>query len=197
MELKTQSRNTWSDFFSSQWFVILLITAFFITVISLIIRALLPEEIPVQENTWNSITPGFSNYEQLVEQMGPPLDSVETEDGFKLDYQSDFLAIPNQVITDKTGTIEFIKEYLLYDPNHVLKTYKDLYGEPDLVLFEEENSSAIKANVFLEEGLVILAHITDGTVEQKWYFVPTTQDLFLASWGQALSEDSEGPELAN
>lgn len=194
IQLKTEKKSSWSDFFTSHWFVILLVLSFILAVVSIFIRSMLPETTPVGENTWNNITPGFTNYNQLVEKMGPPLESVETKDGFDLKYQSDFLAIPNRVVTDKDGKVQFIKEFLKYDENHLLKQYTDKYGNPDLVLTDPESGPAVEAHVFLKQGLVIIAHVNDGSVEQKWYFSPTTRQNFLSSWGKKLSDDGPQPE---
>lgn len=189
-----KDRGGWLDFFINHWFVILIIASFIITLVSLIIRSLLPKTTIIGENSWNEITPGHSDYAQLVEKLGPPLETIETEDGFNLKYQSDFLAIPNQVVTDKQGTIEFIREYLKYDPNHLLSEYTDKYGQPDLVLNDHQSGHALKAYAFLRQGILIVAHIKDGSVEQKWYFTPTDSQTFLKSWGENLTDEESEPE---
>lgn len=194
--LKTDTRKQWVDFFVSHWFVTLIVLAFVLTIVSLIIRSLLPKTVPIKENSWNGITPGYSGYAQLLEKMGPPLETTETAEGFELKYQSDFLALPNQVVTSKEGTVQFIHEYLKYDPGHVLKTYVEQYGKPDLVLNDPRSGPALQAHVFLKYGVVIIAHVKDGSVEQKWYFSPTDQDTFLKSWGENLSEAGSAPEQA-
>lgn len=194
--LKTGTKTSWSDFFISHWFVILLILSFILTAVSLVVSSLLPKTVPIGENTWNNVTPGYSSYAQLVESLGPPLETTETQDGFSLKYQSDFLAIPNRVVTDKEGTVQFIKEFLLYDPEHLLEQYLEQYGEPDLVLTDPESGGALQAHVFLKQGVVILAHIQDGSVEQKWYFAPTDAQTFLSSWGENLSDEGLSPEPA-
>ncbi|MDH5533664.1 MAG: hypothetical protein OEX81_04530 [Candidatus Pacebacteria bacterium] len=170
------------------WFIVFIISSFVIVTISLIIQSIITQQIPIQENTWNGVTPGYSKYKDLVENMGIPIDKVETETGFDIKYQSDFLALPHEVVTDKEGTVSFIKEYLLYDPTHLLSQYVEDFGEPEIVLFDDQSGTAFKAHVFLDEGLVIIAHIKDGSVEQKWYFEPVSKEIFLKSWGKTLSE---------
>lgn len=192
----TTTRHQWRDFFVSHWFVIFIVLAFLLTILSLIIRSLLPKTVPIKENTWNGITPGYSSYTQLLEKLGPPLETSETATGFELKYQSDFLALPNQVVTSKEGTVQFVHEYLKYDPEHVLKTYIEQYGKPDLVLNDPRSGVALQANVFLKYGVVVIAHVKDGSVEQKWYFSPTDQQTFLESWGENLTEAGSMPEQA-
>lgn len=181
-----------STIIKENWFIIFFIVSFLLVLISLLVQRLLPDPVPIQDNTWNGVTPGHSKYSQMVEIMGTPIDSVETEDGYEIKYQSDFLAIPNEVVTDKEGTVQFIKEKLIYDESHTLSQYVDQFGEPDLVLQDESGGISLRANVFLEEGLVIMAHIKDGSVEGKWYFVPSTKAEFLSSWGENLSSEARG-----
>lgn len=195
-QLKTASKKQWLDFLTGHWFVIFIVVAFVVTILSLVVRSLLPKTVPIKENTWKGITPGFSDYAQLLGEMGPPLETIETETGYELKYQSDFLALPNQVVTSKTGTVEFIHEYLKYDPTHLLKNYIDQYGKPNLVLNDPRSGPALQANVFLKYGVVIVAHVKDGSVEQKWYFSPTDQETFLRSWGENLTEEGSAPEKA-
>jgi len=190
-------KKDFSTKIKENWLPIFISLSFIIVIISLIIRNILPEEIPIQENTWNGITPGYSKYEQLVEKMGVPIDSVETKDGFEIKYQSEFLAIPNKVETDKEGTVQFIKEFVKYDSTHNLSQYIKEFGKPDLVLSDRESGISLRANVFLTQGLVIMAHVKDGSVEQKWYFTPIDQKEFLSSWGKALSLEAHGPEGSN
>lgn len=196
LKIRTEQKSGWVDFIVKNWFTLLLVASAIITVISVIIKSLIPEVTIIKDNSWNEITPGFSSYEQLIEKMGPPIETIETEDGFNLKYQSDFLAIPNQVVTSKEGTVQFVREFLKYDPNHLLEQYTKKYGQPDLVLSDPQSGPAVKANVFLEQGVLIMAHVKDGSVEQKWYFSPTTSEIFLQSWGETLSKEDTKPERA-
>ncbi|NCN03858.1 MAG: hypothetical protein GW942_02170 [Candidatus Pacebacteria bacterium] len=189
---ENKKKKDLSSFIKENWFVLFLIISFLITAISLFINNLILQQIPIQENTWNGITPGYSKQEQLIKMMGEPLDIIETENGSEIKYKSDFPAVPNKVETNKEGTVQFIKEYLLYDETHLLSQYISEYGEPNISLIDNESGDAFKAHVFLDEGLVIVAHNVDGSVEQKWYFEPTTAEIFLSSWGNNLSLNGPG-----
>lgn len=181
--------DRWLNFFSSYWFVVFLAVAFFITIVSFIIRALLPPTIPVQENSWGNLTPGHSKYNDLVAKLGPPLETKPTKDGYELTFKSELAYKPYQAVTNKEGTVEFMKEFLKYDATNLLKNYSDKYGKPDFTLIDQETHNAYSAHVFLKQGLVIVAHNLDGTVAQKWYFTPTEKETFLTSWGKNLGEN--------
>ncbi len=185
------------SFVKEYWYVFFLIGAFGLLLIAQIFRALTPPApAPLKDNSWNELTPGYSSYQDVQTKLGQPLASNKTARGTELSYQSQFPSIPTQVVINDENKVTFIKERLPYDPEHTLQAYIDKLGTPDLELYIEE-SEAIKAHVFLAEGLVIVAHISDKSVEQKWYFEPTDKDTFLASWGQALSENQPGPESLN
>jgi len=180
--------DRWMSFFSSYWFVLFLGAAFLITIISFIIRALLSPIVLIKENSWDNLTPGYSKYNDLVTKLGAPLETTPTKDGYELTFKSEFDYKPYKAVTNKEGTVEFMKEFLKYDATHLLKNYTDKYGEPDLTLRDSETHDAYRAHVFLEQGLVIVSHNADGTLVQKWYFAPTDKAAFLASWGKNLSD---------
>lgn len=184
-----QNQTTVMSFWKQYWYVAAGIVVFVLLIVAQIFRVLTPKEVPTQQNTWNGITPGYSSLDQLVEQMGEPLSSEQSSQGTTVYYKSEFPTLPNTVVADSTGTIQFIKEYIPYDENHVLAQYVQKYGQYDLELFDEQTGGSTKAYVFLDEGLVVLAHISGNAVEQKWYFTPTTEQNFLQSWGDSLTSE--------
>lgn len=196
MEKPLKTKTTTLTFWKEYWYVAVGILIFVLLIISQVVRILTPTVVPIQENSWKEVTPGYSSLDQVTEKLGPPLTSEPTNLGTALYYQSDFPVYPNEVIIDQTNTVQFIKEYIVYDPNHLLSQYIEQFGQPDLELFTEETGSARQANVFLTKGLVIISHISGGTVEQKWYFTPTTKDVFMRSWGNTLTDKDEGHGFA-
>lgn len=178
------------------WYVTLMILAFVILTVSILIRSLLPEPPPKtgQSNSWGVITPGFSTINQAAEQLGNPLTSTQTSQGVESTFTSFNSFTPHQVVADDKGTVRFAKEYLRTSADNTLEQYTTKYGQPDLQLIDKEGNDALIANVFLQQGLVILAHNVDNTVEQKWYFEPTDRATFLTSWGSSLGTEGHGPE---
>lgn len=178
---------------NNNWLIAFFAIAGVVLIISYAINVIVPKTVPIQENSWGEITPGYSTTDQVIKKLGQPKKVVQTPQGTELSFESSFPAIPNKVIADRAGKIVFIKEFLLYDENHLLEQYVEKYGQPGLVLNDLEGGS-LKAHVFLKQGLVIMAHIADNSVQEKWYFPPTTQDIFLKSWGSGLSTEEHGPE---
>jgi len=106
-----------------------------------------------------------------------------------LETKSGFDSKNNEIIIDEKNKVIFVKEHVVYDANHTLQQYISKIGKPDLVLETPTISDAIQAHVFLEEGLVIIAHKLDNTVQQRWSFEPTIEQAFLASWGKEMKPD--------
>jgi hypothetical protein len=180
------------SFLREYWYVWFLAGMFILFAIAQVLRSLTPPPPPPdQANTWQGITPGVSKIDQIQQKLGQPIGVEETTDGSKLSYTSHYPSIPNQVVVDKTGTVSFIREQISYDPNHNLQTYLTQYGQPDLQLFYDTLGDGTRANVFLDEGVVIMTHPQNSAVLEKWYFTPTTQELFMQSWGTSLSAEYE------
>ena len=154
------------------------------------------EEPPVQQNTWQGLTPGFAITQNLAEQLGTPV-SVENLPAEKkqVSYKAqDFKAYYNEVVVDKDGTVEFIKTPIAYSDENTLTQYTTLYGEPDFSLYASHISDSLRAHVFLDEGLTVIANETTLVIEELWYFQPTDKETFMLQWGSQLSEYPSGPE---
>lgn len=182
------------SFFHQYWYVLLLFFAFIVIAISTIIRIMTPAEIPIQDNSWGGITPGYSTIDQVVAQLGEPIDQENTVDGKRNYFKSDYPTLPNQVVSNSEGIVKFIKRYVSYDTEHTINQYVNKYGSADLELIDQETGDSFNAYVFLDQGIVVIAHIFDGTVNQIWYFEPTSKESFLSSWGNNLNDQVRGPE---
>lgn len=192
--LTDQPTNKQQSFWKEYWYVALGIFVFVALIVAQILRMLTPREVPIQENTWEGITPGYTSLEQLMEKLGEPIGSENTNLGTAVYYQSEFPAYPDTIVVDNSNTVQFIKEHIPYDENHLLSQYIEQFGQPDLELIDEQTGPSATAYVFLSKGIVIVAHANAHTVEQKWYFDPTTRENFLRSWGQNLTDEAPGPE---
>jgi len=167
-----------------------------IVLISALIRLLTPATAPTSEfNTFGgTVTPGYSKIDAVTEKLGQPLTKKTTDLGQLYEFTSDYPTRPNLAVSAEDGTVTFIKEFLPFDTDERISTYLTELGQPDFKLKDTESSSALDAYVFVDEGLVLLAHLDGGVIEQKWYFIPTTPEIFIASWGRNLSTQGEGPE---
>lgn len=183
-----KSRSVFSEF----WYIFLFAFALVAITIGYILQALTPPS--TETYTWNEITPGQSNLNDLTAQMGQPIGQEAYGDGQKLSYTSDYPTLPQDVILDSAGTVQFIKQYLPPNTTENIDDYIAQFGEPDYVLFDTNTGDSYNANVFLQQGVVVFSHFSDGSVNQKWYFQPTTPEIFFQSWGSNLTDEEEGPE---
>ena len=191
--------NIWG-FIKKQWLPLLIGAVALILILSAIFHILTPPQ-PARppadaQNAWQGIVPNFSSVTDVQRVFGQPLASKQTDNGTELRFKSEFPALPNTVVADSQGKVLFMKEYVPFKAENpdTLNNYVQKWGQPDLELFEPTAGNAVRAHVFLSKGVVVIAHINGGVVEQKWYFSPTTQETFLTSWGKALSNEAEGPE---
>ena len=167
----------------------------FLLLASAILQVLTPN-VTTTENSWQEISPGNNSGDEVRQQLGEPKNIVQYDSYSVLEYESPYDTMPNEVAVDKNNLVIFIKEFLLYDENHIFNQYLEKYEQADLELYAPMISEAVKAHVFLDEGLVIIAHL-QGTVEQKWYFIPTDEQTFLKSWEKELLQEQNGPEKFN
>lgn len=188
---KIDSKN--KEFIIKYWYVFILGALLIATIILQIINSIIVKAPVQQANTWFNITPGYSSLRDVENSFGKPLSRSNTENGTALYYESHYPAQPNEVIINDSNQVQFIKEYLPPLNGTKIDQYIAEYGEPDLILIDEKTGDSTLAHVFLKQGLVILSHITGGTVEQRWYFEPTDEQTFMRSWGSTLIEGF-GPE---
>lgn len=190
--------NTTQESTPNRFFIGLFGVAIVFILISAVLRMLTPPQAPTSEfNSWqNEITPGYTNISEIPDSLGSPISQAETADGTQYSFESTYPPLPHEIVTDPNGTVLFIKEYTPIESTENLLEYITSLGRADFTLKDINSGYSLDAHVYLEEGIVVLAHIADGSVQQKWYFVPTTAEIFLASWGRNLNTEARGPETA-
>ncbi|GIK84485.1 MAG: hypothetical protein BroJett025_11070 [Patescibacteria group bacterium] len=188
-----QSENSKKISTEKKWIKIIIVLFAVVLVISIFFNLTAPEA-PVQQNTWNSATPGFKLPRNVKDQLGDPISVTQSEFGIQNNYKSSYPALPNSITVSEDETVKFIQEYIVYDPEHTVDRYTRQFGDPDLVLYAPKYTNVTKAYVFLTEGLAIFAHQYAGTVEIKWYFEPTTEESFLTTYGKDLTQEEPTPE---
>jgi hypothetical protein len=186
--IETKQLKT-APFYKTKFFLILALTSSIAIVLALLLQIVTPPQSINQSNTWNTITPGKTKMDQVIQSLGQPKNRVTEGDKTILQYTSIYPAVPHQVAIDKQGVVSFIKELVPYDELHVLSHYINEYGEYDLSLFAPNISRSVKGYVFLQEGVIVFAHVQNNTVQQKWYFSPTDKDGFMLLWGESLKEE--------
>lgn len=179
--------------YSSKVIKILAILLLLFFIVAGVANYFLPEEVvPVQQNSWQGVTPGYKISSQAATNLGTLLGSRTTSQGTELYFESAFASKPNTIILDKnTQKVVFIKEPVVYSEEVTLEQFVAEFGDPDIIKFAPQISTAVKAYVFLDDGLVVFAHVKNNAVEEKWYFDPNYDEkTFLLYWGKELSDSS-------
>jgi hypothetical protein len=174
-----------------------LATAVFFFILAQIIRLLTPPAPPVsQNNTWQTVTPGITTRSEVEARLGQPINSIPTANGTELQYKSVYPALPQQVIVDKDQKVQFIKEFIDYDPKNTIDSLLAQYGSADMEMFDPATGNGSTALVFLKQGVVVVINRFSKVIEQKWYFVPSSKEEFLQNAGKTLQAEEAGPEPA-
>ena len=136
---------------------------------------------PSQASSSEGIVPGTSSVSDL-EKLTGELAVIPNDDGTVTHtYGLETDPQPIEVIV-KDGWVAFLKKRPTSKDPLLLEEYVKRFGEYDLSLYSHE--PGFKAYVFLDAGLVVIAHEVKGDVIELQYFTPTTKEDFLASWGK-------------
>lgn len=134
-------------------------------------------------STSEEITPGKSEINDLSV-FGEPRDIKDNPDNTKTYFYGSYTDPQPTEAVIKDGKVVFIKKRpSLQDPIS-LSFFTDQFGEPDFSLYHQYQT--FKAYVFLEEGVAVIAREGKGDIIELRYFVPTTKEEFLLTWGKDL-----------
>lgn len=159
-----------------------------------------PQMVPTGSlNSFLGLRPGLKVSEADLRARGQLLGKVASDSVTTYSLKSVYISKPNKVTIDSQSTILFAEENVLgHKTGDNLQNYIAEYGQPDLVLFNPSISLSVRSNVFLNAGIVVTAHVADGSVEQKWFFPPTDKDNFTKLYGEYLPENlDDSPEGLN
>jgi hypothetical protein len=181
-----------------RWFISALTLFGIAFVVSSILSVFTPTPPPNPDNQWRGVAPGFVlSEEKALEALGEPLSKVETPEGARRTYKSDYPIIPHEVVSDTKNKVVLIKEYLSPTTTETVADYNTRLGKADLSLYVE-GATGIEAHVFLKTGLILINGSVSQIVREKWYFTPTTEEFFFKTWGSSFTrEPSSHPEPAS
>lgn len=134
--------------------------------------------------TSENLSAGESNLEDL-DILGDPAETEQNEDGTEtLIYGSTNDPQPTTVVVDNNEVLFIKKRPSLDDPNN-LNQFINEHGSPEAEFFTEY--VGFKAYVFLQKGLSVTAG-EGGSILELRYFIPTSKEEFLNTWGKDFSE---------
>ena len=169
-------------------FVVLLI------VVSLLLRSYTAQIPTPVTSEWFEVRPG-----QVVEDLSELEKQAinKTSDGRSttFSFQSAYPVFPHTIkIDEKSGKVTETRQMLPPDTDELLEKYVKELGEPDLVLYHSPTGGSVLAHVYLSQGIVIIAHIDGGVIEEFWQILPTTEEVFMGRYGNEFTTTMPGQE---
>lgn len=184
-----------TPFYEKKWFYILLLIVLILSMVSFALKQKTLKLLKEQQAGWGDITPGFTTIQDLerVSQFNNLIRSFETELGnVVVEFESDYPTKPSEVVFSPNGTVEKIVEQASVENPEYINRYLEEYGEPNYSSLLSGNATET-CSVYLLIGIAIV-HNPEGLIFEKWYFQPTSLELFLQEWGDLLSASGSGPE---
>jgi hypothetical protein len=135
--------------------------------------------------SFKEIVPGKTSIEKVNELLGTPLDSTKSGDLNVSDYKTDNQYRMHKVYS-KNGLAELVIEEVISNE----KTAEDIqktYGIATDILYEKTPLSTFNLYVYPKNGIAYLGH-KDGTINEIWYFKPTSIEDFIKNWGEDYSK---------
>jgi hypothetical protein len=176
MKMKPLVKNYWI-------FLVLLSTIILLATVSFILKRA-PISSPTA-SSWRGVRPGETTESELKTKLGDPKNEYQLEEEKIFEYSSDYKFYPNQIHTEK-GKVALIKEQITYERDLNLKSFIKDYGDPSLIMYEKDLGNSYPLNIFLDKGVLVAAHISDGSVIEIWYFQPVTKEEFMTTIGKGL-----------
>jgi len=135
-------------------------------------------EIPTNPASINTIIPGKTTEQEVLQNLGTPVASQ----GGILQYKSTSPARNNE-ITIQNEKVGFVKEIVSYKDTINLKELNAQYGEANY-LYGPDAINGYFLYYLPEKGIAYLANPIVGTVLEIWHFPVTTFDNFKNTWAK-------------
>lgn len=151
--------------------VIAFILLVFLVSLSLILLVKKYQTIETKPLIFTGIKPGISTINQLKSLYGEPkkITSLLGNDVFL--YPSDKPPFSHLVLSDQTGKITFLSEFVAIKFNLNLEEYVEKFGSYDLE-YTSKWGRDFHSFVFLKPGLLLVVDVQTGKVVEIGYFSP-------------------------
>jgi hypothetical protein len=138
-------------------------------------------EIPTNPASINTIIPGKTTEQEVLQNLGTPVASQ----GGILQYKSTSPAVNNEIVI-KNNKVDFVKEIVSYKDTTTFNDLTKKYGEANY-LYGPDAVGGYFLYYLPEKGIAYIANPTSGTVLEIWHFPVTTFDNFKNTWAKDYS----------
>jgi len=143
------------------------------------------EVVPVDQNTQTAripadlsqITPGKSTRSDVISKLGQPNKESGGANGEVLFYNSTSNTRDSQITISK-DIVVLIKEMHTYSDPKKVSDIEKAYGLSNYSLFGPDYAGGNKLYIYPAKGLAYLGDPKFDTIDEIWYFEPTTIEIF-------------------
>jgi len=177
-----------SFFWRSRLFFVIIFVSLLVVVYLLLPERKEPvETVPTKQGvSWQSLTPGVSGKNQVIEKLGNPIEETKEEDQSILDFRSSSSTRNHQAVFENE-TANFLREIVTLKDEKTTEDLKEMYGETENVLYGPDAYNGYYLFVYPEKGVAYLGSPGTGNLLEIWYFPPTNMEDFTSVWAQGYS----------
>jgi len=142
-----------------------------------------PTFTPERQATWDSLIPGKSSKNNVVEKLGAPVEESDSEGVTKVLYRSKS-PTRNHEAHYINNVLTLLKRVVTLKEETKPSTIEREYGIAPTTLYGPDSNSGINLYAYPEYGIAYLGNPVDNTVMEVWYFPATTEDDFIQSYAK-------------
>lgn len=135
---------------------------------------------------YNSIVPGKSTEEDVVDKFGDPANKSTNYSQTTLDYNSNNPNFRNQFLVNN-NKVDFIKQIVATKDNIHVKDITEKYGTPRYILYGPGSVGGFDLYVYPDKGIAFIGELDSGIILEIWYFKATTISDFVSKWAPEYS----------
>lgn len=163
------------------WIIIVVIIAIIGDVVLTQNKRSTPPPTPIAKRaSFKDITPGISSEADLNKVLGTPI-RTNIQGDQKVDEYKSTSQFRNHIAVIQNGAVSLIKEMISATDTTKANLITNIYGQAPYILYEKFPNSTFRLYVYPANGIAYLGH-EDGTLQEIWYFVPTTIENFQITW---------------
>lgn len=145
-----------------------------------------PTQSAPRQISFHDVIPGTATKQDVVKELGPPLrEDIDAKKTTTLIYPSGQGTRALAVDIEPQGTVGRIIEPLA--ETTALSPLTQNLPAPTLTLYGPHFQSGYELRVYLENGVALLTNPIRGVARERWFFPPTTADIFIDTYGLGYS----------
>lgn len=157
-------------------------------------KAPLPTPQTSSQATYESITPGVSTKEDVLNKLGKPI--ITNQD--MLEFKSLSPNRNNEVIVNQ-DKVSLIKQIITLKDTERIMDITKVYGVAQKMLYGPDAGAGFYLFVYPSNGIAYIGNAESDILLEVWYFAPTDLTSFETNYANGYSENNKmlGPEGFN